>query len=315
MSAIPSAHAKLRRLNAESAARGGKLVNFAAVAKALDISPGRLTQLFGISNPSAENAIKSETLGLLATAFSEDGVPLTIAALLLPFDDFAATLTAPTRPQSKSTPAPEEDSDAPSADWLPGRPDDHTEQANLAAHPPRPLNSRPGCYYLNTSLRFEPQEHRLDSRTLLVGLSSATLEFASNAYQIAANSLLGDAARPHDGVTVGKTSITVSVPDGEMLRGNPLGEYYMAIIEPREADDPNALPAIALHLHTAPRHFTFRVLDDDATADPPQPGPTKAALMKLVFLSEENIARHRNDASGRIRLARASVTRKPSDAR
>jgi hypothetical protein len=44
---VPSPHRKLNALCAAAAPSGGTLTTFTAVAKAIDVSPGRITQLFG----------------------------------------------------------------------------------------------------------------------------------------------------------------------------------------------------------------------------------------------------------------------------
>src|SRR3954452_1945460 len=69
---------KLNRLCREAGKRGGKLTTFKAVAEALGISAGRITQMFGYGQESKGTVLNSKTVGRLVGAFRADGVPCEI---------------------------------------------------------------------------------------------------------------------------------------------------------------------------------------------------------------------------------------------
>ena len=297
--AVPAAHAKLRRLCTESAARGGALTTFVAVAKAIGLTPSRITQLFGSGDASAEVAITPETLGNLVRVFNKDGVPVTPDALQLSYEDFAAALSL-SLPRS---PKPIEESALPARGWKIDASQAYTRLAGAEIHPLLPLNSRPDSYRLVASLHFTPAEYVHDNRVVLVGLGQSVFTFASAAYQIAHNSLLGDSARPHPGITAGHRTITVTASDGAVLQGNPLGEHHLAEIEPAGT----GAPSIALILSAPPRAFQATLLDSETGAPLPNPTPSlaKAAIVDLVY--RESLASHRDPESGHVRLARTAM--------
>src|SRR4051794_34042999 len=85
---------KLNRLCAESAARGGTLTTFAAVANALALSRARVTQMFGHGQEHRGTVVKADTLGRLVAAFIVDGVPCQVEWLYSSFEEFASYLAA-----------------------------------------------------------------------------------------------------------------------------------------------------------------------------------------------------------------------------
>ncbi len=251
MPAIPNARAKLDRLCTESATRGGSLTTHGAVAKAIGITPGRLSQLFGIATATAEINISPETLGKIARAFTEDGVPLTPESLALPYEAFAATLA----PQRRPTRLEPEEPSLPSPDWHIETAAQYTDLAAATLHRPRPLsNNRPDAYFLDASLRFEPAEYVLGNHSLTIALRQATLIFDSPAYQLGKDSLLGVPSRPHPLITPGIHGLTINAPDGETLPPNPLDDHHLAIIEPAGTAD----PIVTLTLTAPPPQFHLR---------------------------------------------------------
>lgn len=307
--AISSANLKLKRLCAESERHGGSLTTFAAVAGALGRSGSRLSQLFGVSDAQAEKGISPQIVGALARVFTRDGIPLTIEAFYLDYESFVSNITGTSFPPPTAN-QQDPDADAlPSPDWVPDRPEAYTDLATAQLHPPRPLNSRPDCYYLDASLRFENAEYVVGNRTVAIGVRQATLSFTSPAYQIAHMSLLGDAARPLGGVTVAGTGITVAAPSPTpVLAGNPLGEHHFAIIEPLAIGDTTV--TVTVTLHTASRSFAFTLLDDDDAAAP-TPSPTKDAILNLIY--GEALNSRRDPATGRLDLAVATIRRNRSE--
>src|SRR5690349_8351520 len=97
---ITRPHSKLNRLCELAAARGGDLTTFAAVAKALELTPGRVTQMFGHGEEKLGKIIEPKTVGRLAAVFAHDGVRCEVDWLYVEFEDFASRLAKanPTSP-------------------------------------------------------------------------------------------------------------------------------------------------------------------------------------------------------------------------
>ena len=274
MPAIPNARAKLDRLCTESATRGGSLTTHGAVAKAIGITPGRLSQLFGIATATAEINISPETLGKIARAFTEDGVPLTPESLALPYEAFAATLA----PQRRPTRLEPEEPSLPSPDWHIETAAQYTDLAAATLHRPRPLsNNRPDAYFLDASLRFEPAEYVLGNHSLTIALRQATLIFDSPAYQLGKDSLLGVPSRPHPLITPGIHGLTINAPDGETLPPNPLDDHHLAIIEPAGTAD----PIVTLTLTAPPPAVSPSPSSTTTTPNPHPPAPTRTPSSTL----------------------------------
>src|SRR4051812_20295232 len=103
---VTTPFSKLNRLCREAGKRGGKLTTFKAVAEALGISAGRITQMFGHGQETEGTVLNSKTVGRLVGAFRADGVVCEIEWLFLDYEEFAARLAAApeTRPEpSRST--------------------------------------------------------------------------------------------------------------------------------------------------------------------------------------------------------------------
>ena len=146
---IPRPHSKLNRLCEVAAFRGGTLTTFAAVARALELTPGRITQMFGHGEEAIGRNIKPETVGRLAAAFTHDGVRCEVDWLYLDFNDFAARLAK----ANSSAPSPHDTSlaDAPAAGWAFTEATAVPGLVELRLHPPRPGNR---VWTLSTSMRF-----------------------------------------------------------------------------------------------------------------------------------------------------------------
>jgi hypothetical protein len=304
-----SAPRKLSFLIAEAASRGGKLTSMDAVAKAIKKTPGYLSQLFGAGDPGAETSINPKTLGAIVQAFQGEGLHLNVAMFLLSDEEFTEAVSAQAS-LAKSRPTMTADKldgepTLPSVEWLPDQPVAYTPLVAAQIHPPRPINSRVGCYYLDVSLRFESASYFLENETVTVGLSSAGLSFVSPAYQIAHMSLLGDAARPLVGVRASTTGIVIAaLPEEQWLSGNPLGEYHFAVIEPA-GDGP---PSVSISVYAEPRHFVFALNSTETDAIARPPSPTKQAILTLVY--RDGIEAHRDSPTGRMMLARATMRKR-----
>jgi hypothetical protein len=85
---ISRPHSKLNRLCEAAASCGGFLTTFAEVAKALGLTPSRVTQMFGYGQETAGTVVRAETVGRIVGAFTGDGVPCEIDWLYQEFDVF-----------------------------------------------------------------------------------------------------------------------------------------------------------------------------------------------------------------------------------
>ena len=311
MPLIPEAHKKFERLKAESSARNGSLKSGAAVAKALNISEGRVSQLFG-PNAGARTAISSELLGMFVRIFELDGVPITIGGLQADYRSFEETLAKAspscTSALSISFSKSPDPTTLPSKDWIIEHPDAKTELAIVNLHPPCPQNSNPGSYYLYVSLRFGAAKYSSEEHTISVGVSKASLKFKSPGYHFAHSSLLGDSSRPRVGIDAVSWGITVTPPPGaSALMGNPLGDDYLAIIEPHLGEQ-----EVAISLETERGSgLVFVKYDAETGAATPPPSRTKNAILNLIF--GEAIAKSREPTAGWLVLARAVMHRRSSE--
>jgi hypothetical protein len=154
------------------------------------------------------------------------------------------------------------------------------------------------------SLRFDAAEYPAGDATIIVGLRNATLVIASEAYQIAHMSLLGDAARPLDGIAITGTGITVSALAGtSMLSGNPIGEHYLAVIEPVESEGTES--TVTVTLHAARRAFVFSLLDQDGAPAVASASSTKDAILNLIY--GETLDSRRDATTGHFGLGSATM--------
>src|SRR5689334_5003530 len=86
---------KLNRLCAEAKKRGGRLSTFAAVASAVGLTPGRVTQVFGFAQEEEGIVLKGDRiLGAVAGAFARDGVQCEVDWFYAEYSQFAARVAA-----------------------------------------------------------------------------------------------------------------------------------------------------------------------------------------------------------------------------
>jgi hypothetical protein len=132
MPKITRPYSKLNRLCQEAAARGGTLTTFAAVAKQVDLSAGRITQLFGYGREADGIAVKAKTVGLIVSAFRKDSIACEIDWLYLDFDDFVTRIAA--------APSSQPDASVSSSDWELREDTVLADLVELRLHPPRSGN-------------------------------------------------------------------------------------------------------------------------------------------------------------------------------
>src|SRR5205085_8370857 len=188
---ITRPYSKLTRLCAEAAKGGGALTTFAMVAKALNVTPGRVTQIFGYAKEADGITPKPETVGLLVAVFRRDGVGCEIEWLYLDYDDFAARLT---KGQQAKRSEPEPDWELSADTVLP-------DLVELRLHPPRPANEIKDSYYVDTTLLFgtaicdlEPKGTE-EPRSVSIALRAARLTIGSDGYQPLPGTMLGELGR------------------------------------------------------------------------------------------------------------------------
>ena len=307
---ITRPYSKLCRLCELAAACGGALSTFAAVARAIGLTPGRVTQVFGQGEEiKGGSIVRPETLGRIVAAFAEDGVRCEVDWLHLDFGDCAARLAKanPSGPAPHSSTAP----DTPAAGWtfteataLPGL-------IELRLHPPRAGNELADSFYVDATLLFgtachdyQPEDGE-DPRTVAIALRKALLAIGSDSYRPLKDSMIGERTEsPHYRRLAGGVEITGPAPDGT-LDGNPTGDQHLAVIAgTNTGDDPFAVTVTA-------NWGSFVVTDADAPA--PLPGANRPSGNKAAIL---NALIHRHaakDPLGRPLLARATMRRPPGE--
>lgn len=304
---VSSPHRKLIRLCETAAARGGDLTTFTAVAKLLELTPARVTQLFGIGQEAKRTVIQAGTLGRLVAIFAADGVCCELAWLYLDFADFAARLEK-ANPVA-SGPRHPTAAEAPSAVWerteataLPGL-------VELRLHPPRPGNEVPDSFYVDTTLLFgtaypdyDPEDGQ-DPRTIAIALRKAFLAIGSDSYSPLPDSMIGERTdSAHYRRVAGGVEVTGPAPDGT-LNGSPIGDQYLAVIAGTNAGDAPFAVTVAANWGA------FVVTDADVPAEhdgSDAPSRNKSAILNALIYKHA-----RKDELGRPLLARATLRRRP----
>ena len=177
-----------------------------------------------------------------------------------------------------------------------------TALAEAILHQPTAAN-RAETWHLHATLRFDSAEQTdEDYRTVIIGMREAFAALTGSGYQTAQNSLIGERA-PHDHITPGVGGITLAGPvQGGTLRGNPIGDDPLAIIEPGPAGD----NTVRITVSASPRAFTFAYAPDpDSPLVCAEQKPNRAAILGLLFAGEAP-----RDAQGRVVLASAGLRRK-----
>jgi hypothetical protein len=300
---ITRPYSKLTRLCAEAAARGGELTTFSAVAKAIGVTPGRVTQMFGYGLEAEGVVIKAETVGLIVAAFRGDGAPCEIDWFYLGHDDFATRVaTAGVRPSSSSEPL--------AGDWELREATVLVDLVELRLHPPRPGNEFRDSYYVDATLLFgtancdyfgtancdyDP-EAGLEPRTISISLRDARVAIGSESYQPLQGSMIGERISSENFRRVaGGIDITGPKGLGGTLDGDPIGDNYLAVIAPTNAGD------VPFAVTVAAGRRSFVVADSD------RPNCDSAAETKNAILNQFIYSRCNKDEAGRAVLAQATM--------
>jgi hypothetical protein len=142
---ITRPHSKLNRLCAEAAARGSELRTYAAVAEAITVTPGRITQMFGYGQEAEGYIVEAKTVGAIVKAFRDDGVPCQVDWFYLEFEAFAAKVAVAQAEAAKPTEA---------VVWELREETVLTDLVELRIDPPTPDNEIPDAYRVNGTLLF-----------------------------------------------------------------------------------------------------------------------------------------------------------------
>ena len=286
-------NSKLIRLCEVAAERGGELTTFVAVAKAIGLTAARVTQIFGGTQDRTGSIVKPETLGLLAAAFTQDGVRCEVAWLYLPFDTFAQRLTG-----ASASPR--------AGDW------ERTEEtilpdlAEFRLDPPRPANEPPDAWLVDATLLFGTARCDVEApddgapRAVSIALRNARLAIGSDSYRPLPGTTLGERGDPpYRNFKRRAGGLEVTGPkDGDVLEGDPLGGEHLAAIAGTNTGKEPFTATVAADWRS------FDVRDADAPVAVPD---NKDAILNAL------IHKHApKDRQGRAILASATM-RRPSD--
>src|SRR5262249_40983809 len=172
--------------------------------------------------------------------------------------------TYQSRRRSHVSPAPEPEVADPTSDWTLLGSQITDGLAELQLHSPRPGNM-PGTFYVDATLRIMTGLYDYKDRTVAIGVKDAFLSLESQSYQPAKNSMIGiRAAHPNSQPDIGGVKIKSPVDEWDCLCGDPLGEDYVAVIEPAGEGE---LP-VTVSLHAGRLSFDVRSADAvDGRAD------------------------------------------------
>jgi hypothetical protein len=301
---VPNPHRKLIALCELAAASGGTLTTFAAAAKAIGVTPGRVTQLFGHGVEHAGSNVEAATLDKLAAAFTTDGVRCETDWLCLDYGEFAVRL-AKANPAAAG-PRRTALADAPAAAWerteataLPGL-------VELRLHPPHAANEVPDSFYVDATLLFGTAcadhlpEDGSEPRSVTIALRQALLAIGSESYAPLKDSMLGERGEvsPHYRRVAGGVEVTGPAPDG-VLEGSPVADEHLAVVAGTHAgDEPFAVSVAA-------NWGAFVVTEPAAPPGSNAPAGNRTAILNaLIYASAAK------DRLGRAVLARATMRRK-----
>jgi hypothetical protein len=181
--------------------------------------------------------------------------------------------------------------------------------AEVRLHQPRPGNM-PNQFYIEATLRLQKGEYDYEDRTVSIGLKDAFLLLESPNYQATKGSMIGEREHPNFEADVGGAKIKGPRSDG-CLAGNPLGDEYVAVIEPvgsgKEEPAGGGKEVVTVSLHAGRRSaFDVALIDDQDERTETYPTINKRAVLDAVI--NEGLGR---DRQGRVILARSKIQRKP----
>ena len=292
---ITRPYSKLTRLVQEAAKRAGKLTTFAAVAEALGMSPGRVTQMFGYGQDEHGTSVKPETVGRLAAIFTADGATCEIDWFYLDYDDFAARI-ASSEMRSAAT------RESVPAEWERNEQNFLPSMVELRLYPPGPGGEVNAKLLFGTALcDYEPEDSERP-RTVAIALRDARLTIGSASCGAAEGTMLGEREETKNAdyfkLVAGGVDIFGPRQEG-VLDGNPIGNHYLGVIEATKAGDEPFEVAVAAHRRS------FVVADADAS-----PGAGGVPLdNKDAILNVFIYRRCHRDEENRAVLSEAQIRR------
>jgi hypothetical protein len=178
--------------------------------------------------------------------------------------------------------------------------------AEVRLHQPQPGNL-PDTFYVEASLRFQKRAQNYLDRTVSIGLKDAFLSFESPKYQAAKRSMIGERAEhPNFRPDVGGVKIIGPCDSSDgCLVGDPLGDEYLAVIEPvGDGSTDEGKEVLTVSLHAGRLAFDVALVGDQGE----RIGAPDNKLAVLDALIRDGFGR---DPLGRVILARAKIQRKP----
>lgn len=303
---VPRPYSKLTRLCETAAARGGNLTTFAAVAKALGLTPGRVTQIFGSSQDVNGIIIQPDTLGGLVRVFAADGVRCEIVWLYQSFNGFAAEVAranpVTAGPDGRSVP------NVQTGDWRLTQDTILPDLVELHLDPPSAANEPPDSHYVNGTLLFGTAvcdyapDGDEDPRAVSIALTKARLSIGSDQYQPLRGTVIGERVTSEHFMRVAGGVEITGPTEGDVLKGNPIRDDHLAVIAGTNAsDEPFAVTVAA-------NWGSFVVTDAGALA--PRPGANAPQGNKAAILNALIYKHARKDELNRAILARATMRRR-----
>jgi hypothetical protein len=279
-------YSKLKLACARSAAMGGALGTFDAVAERLGIAKTTLYAWFG-PGVDPDGSYPDRHLPSIVRYFREDGVNIELAWFYLDLDGFTTRVeNARPVPAHDIVPTPSTD------DWRVSDPA-HLSQgiAALFIHPPPPSND-PNTFQLRVSLSLARYPDEIDDIALLIGLRQAAIVPEFTGCQPAE-------WHPHDSLRQNANTLTVLGPrEGRVLDGTVMEQHTLATLEYTTG----ALPVVDLQLRS--RRVDLEVVPEDPTA-------VSINRQKVLqrFLAECDIAAE----DRQVTWSRARMVRRSSD--
>ncbi|MGJ4952488.1 hypothetical protein [Bradyrhizobium sp. HKCCYLS20291] len=202
------------------------------------------------------------------------------------------------------------DDAAPLSDWqiLGGRFTDGLAEARL--HSPRPGNV-PNSFYVDATLRLGRAKHDYEDRTVSIGLAEAFLSLESPSFQIAKGSMIGERGEhPNFEPEVGGAGIKGPCQELDgCLQGDPLGDEYVAIIEPvgdgKEEVIGDVTGEVSLSVHAGRAMFQVAEVGDKGELLQTALTTNKQGVLNAII--GDGLGR---DRQGRLILARARMRRR-----
>lgn len=277
---ITRPYSKLNRLCAEAAKRGGSLRTFAAVAQAIKVTAGRVTQIFGFTQERDGSTVASKTLGLIVGAFTRDGITVEVDWFYLDYDEFAARVTA----------APGGPPVVVSDDWDCDQTLRLRSLVELRLHPPGLAGELKTTLLFGTArCEYDPEDGQ-GTRAVAIGLRDARFAIDSGSYRLAAGTMIGERDETKDLKNfvrvAGGIDIVGPLVDG-VLKDDPFANHYLGVLERANGRSEPFAVTIAAH----GRSFVVR------DADTPNSilSENKDAILNLLVLrrcerDEENRA-------------------------